>query len=212
MIFNITGDRKRKTKLQTLSKEFLSERIQESSKGHCSIEDSLACMKLTKHKLQNSLYYGDAVIGGIRDHIRRKQSEEMAGPPSYATSMLKQVTKMEKSAAVVGLDDAATKYNYYTFKDVEKQDKNPRLCCMSEKSNKAVIEKVCENVKRYSLNIGHVKVTDFQVEKEDEKTFKNIDRWVKQIYDSAGVPGLFLVIFGGKGDTGNGLCFIQLKK
>lgn len=54
MIFNITGVRSRKTKLMTLSKEFLSESIQASSFGHCSKEDSLACMKLVKLKLSHS--------------------------------------------------------------------------------------------------------------------------------------------------------------
>lgn len=56
VIFNITGIRSKRTKLVTLSREFLSEKIQESPHGHCPTEDSSACMKLVKLKLANSKY------------------------------------------------------------------------------------------------------------------------------------------------------------
>lgn len=56
VIYNITGFRSKSSKLSTLSREFLNEKIQESPHGHCSTEDSSACMKLVKLKLANSKY------------------------------------------------------------------------------------------------------------------------------------------------------------
>lgn len=208
IIYNLTGDRLRKTKLQTLSREFLSESIQTGHGGHCSIEDSAACMKLVKHKLTKSLYYGDAVMGGIEEHIIRQQQQqpEMA-TPTYATSLLKQVTRFEKTACVVALTDIAKKYEYYTFKKQDNMATYPKVHCVGVDSNKAVVEKVIENAGKYSLNIAHVRA-----EKDSVKTFTNIDKRVKKLYDSMPTPGLCMVVFGGQMDSENGLCFIQVKE
>lgn len=207
IIYNLTGDRLRKTKLQTLSREFLKETIQNSTKGHCSIEDSAACMKLVKHKLTKSLYYGDAVMGGLEEHILRQhqQHPEMA-TPTYATSFLKQITKFDKSACVVTLKDIVKKYEYYTFKKQDNATAYPKMHFLSENSNKAVVDKVIENVGKYSLNIAHIKA-----EKETVKTFSNIDKRVKKLFDSMPTPGLCMVVFVGQKEAANGMCFIQTK-
>jgi RNA exonuclease 1 len=55
VIYNITGDRFRKTKLALLAQKFLGEEIQRGKRGHCSVEDSLTCMKLTQLKLANGM-------------------------------------------------------------------------------------------------------------------------------------------------------------
>lgn len=209
MIFNITGDRTRKTKLATLSREFLQESIQDSKSGHCSVEDSLACMKLVKLKLSKSLYFGDAVMGGLRDCFK---AQPELGHANYGTSMLKQTTKMDRSARVVSLEDIAAKYNYYTFKELDKREDYSKIQCVAEKSNKAVVEKLCESTEKYSLNIAHLKVTNAQLDKENFKTFKKVDKWAKRIYESTPAPGLCAVIFAGKKESGNGCCFIKLKR
>lgn len=54
VIFNVTGDRYRKSKLSYLSKHFLNESIQESSHGHDSVEDSSASLRLVQLKLSES--------------------------------------------------------------------------------------------------------------------------------------------------------------
>lgn len=56
VIYNTSGDRKRKTKLARLAAEFLSETIQASKDGHDSIEDSWSALKLVQLKLQKSKY------------------------------------------------------------------------------------------------------------------------------------------------------------
>jgi len=55
IIYNITGDRFRKTKLSLLAQRFLGEEIQQGKKGHCSVEDSTTCMRLTQLKLANGM-------------------------------------------------------------------------------------------------------------------------------------------------------------
>lgn len=55
VIYNITGNRFRKTKLALLAQKFLGEEIQQGKKGHCSVEDSSSCMKLAQLKLANGM-------------------------------------------------------------------------------------------------------------------------------------------------------------
>ena len=55
VIYNTTGDRFRKTKLALLAQRFLGEEIQQGKKGHCSVEDSTTCMRLTQLKLANGM-------------------------------------------------------------------------------------------------------------------------------------------------------------
>lgn len=51
VVFNIWGQRKKKTKLKTLTEMFLGEKIQQGTDGHDSIEDSIAALKLVQFKL-----------------------------------------------------------------------------------------------------------------------------------------------------------------
>ncbi|XP_065342545.1 uncharacterized protein LOC135941164 [Cloeon dipterum] len=63
VIFNINGERKKKTKLKTLYKMFIGGNIQEGKQGHDSVEDAAAALKLAQFKLTKSPDYGDAVLG-----------------------------------------------------------------------------------------------------------------------------------------------------
>ncbi|XP_023018743.2 RNA exonuclease 5 isoform X1 [Leptinotarsa decemlineata] len=206
VIFNITGDRTRKTKLQVLAREFLQEKIQISSKGHCSTEDSLACMKLVQLRLKKHLYFGDAVMGGVQNELRTYPD---MGTSHYATSMLRQCVKIDKKANVVGLADIGLKYKFYVDKGTDVEVKN--ITCSSEKSNREVVKKFCGSLKDHSLNIAHVRVADNQLEGSSCKIFKNVDKWVKEMYESANSPALLVVLLGGQ-KQGNGACFLHLKK
>ena len=63
--FNITGDRRRKTKLSVLAHLFLNRKIQNQGKlGHNPIEDAQAAMNLVVLKLSKGLAFGDVVLGG----------------------------------------------------------------------------------------------------------------------------------------------------
>lgn len=57
VIFNLTGNRRHKSKLSKLAMEFLNEAIQQrGAEGHDSFEDSLAALKLVQLKLTKSKY------------------------------------------------------------------------------------------------------------------------------------------------------------
>lgn len=147
-------------------------------------------------------------MGGIEEHfIRQQHQQPEMGTPIYATSLLKQVTKFDKSACVVALNDITKKYQYYTFKKQDNVSSHPKVHCVAESSNKAVVEKACENVSKYSLNIAHIRA-----EKQTAKTFSNIDKRVKKLFESMPTPGLSVVIFAGQKEAENGLCFIQIKE
>ncbi|XP_044269439.1 RNA exonuclease 5 [Tribolium madens] len=206
VIYNITGDRVRKTKLKTLTEEFLSERIQEGKGGHCSTEDSMASLKLAQLKLTKSLYFGDAVMGNLHSEIRTCPE---LGTYNYATSMLKQTTKVDKTAVVVGLNEITSKYKYCVDKELKVQQQNEKIKYFSEKNCKEVVKKMCDSMGMFSLNIGHVKLQEGQL--EGTKVFKNVDKWVKEIYENISTPGLVIVLFSGV-ERSNGCCFIQLKR
>ena len=56
VIYNTSGERRKKTKLARLAAEFLSESIQTGKDGHDSIEDSWSALRLVQLKLQKSKY------------------------------------------------------------------------------------------------------------------------------------------------------------
>lgn len=62
VIFNLSGERHRKSKLALLSATFLNEFIQQSTKGHDSVEDSSASLKLVQLKLSRSKYQNNLYI------------------------------------------------------------------------------------------------------------------------------------------------------
>ncbi|XP_044747378.1 RNA exonuclease 5 [Coccinella septempunctata] len=208
IIFNITGDRTRKTRLQTLAREFLSEKIQESRKGHCSTEDSSASLKLAQLKLRKSITFGDAVLGGIENEFRCYPE---LGNRNYATSMLKQVTRMEKSASLTALEDVCAKYKYYVDKGSEtKQDSKIKF--YSENSNKDVVKKFCGSLLQQSLNIAHIRIPETQLDtKNATQTIRTVDQWIQDVYNHTAAPGLCIVIFGGQKEGGNACCFIQVR-
>lgn len=138
-IFNY---RYRKTKLQILAREFLGERIQESSSGHCSTQDSQASMKLVQLKLANSVDYGDAVLlGRCNMEILKMKPENRTDNQrslkieirKYATSIFKHATKDQKTAAIVGNGEVMNEYSKYltssiNIMDDENFDKNDQVC------------------------------------------------------------------------------------
>lgn len=206
VIYNISGDRTRKTKLQTLAREFLEEKIQMGGQGHCSSEDSLACMKLVQLKLKKHPYYGDAVMNSI--YSEQRAYPDM-GTANYAASMLKQCVKAGNVARVVGVDDIADKYRFY----VDKNASVDNVHCIKAESNRDVVQHLCADLEKFKLNIGHVRVASDQLDQEGmEKTLKKLDKWIGQVHAAAAQPALVAVVMTGRQEGGNGACFIHLKR
>lgn len=134
--------RYRKTKLQTLVREFLGERIQENTSGHCSTEDSQASMKLVQLKLANSVGFGDAVLlGRCNMEILKMEPEKMTDAQrslkteiqKYATSIFKYVVKDAKTATIVGNEEVMNEYSKYLTSSINIMDdenfgKNDQVC------------------------------------------------------------------------------------
>ncbi|KAF4526852.1 hypothetical protein B566_EDAN015657 [Ephemera danica] len=82
VVFNVWGQRKRKTKLKTLVSMFLGEKIQQDDvAGHDSIEDSIASLKLYRdgtviNYIIAALEFGDAVLGFDVEKAQENQPEE----------------------------------------------------------------------------------------------------------------------------------------
>ncbi|KAG7187864.1 hypothetical protein KM043_016897 [Ampulex compressa] len=229
VIFNITGDRYRKTKLRTLAREFLGERIQEGKGGHCSMEDSKASLKLTQLKLANSIHYGDAVLVGrcemeilkMRDEERRvyHKSQNKSQIRKYATSIFKHVTKDKKTAAIVGDKEVMNEYSKYlqtstlNVMDDENFNKSDQVRLVIADDHKHAVTRAAEIAMEHAFTLCHIRIGQ-EALKDDhrEKTFRGVNKWIQKLWCYMAVNGLACVIFAGENNAANGVCFLNLKR
>ncbi|CAJ0950042.1 unnamed protein product, partial [Mesorhabditis belari] len=119
--FNVSGSLKARTSLKNLVDLFLEENIQDG-KGHCSVEDSWAALRLAKLKIEKGLVFGSSVYGWNYDEyireLRKKQNESKQkeddaqvlsssppqGPSFPKKIKLEQMTTHCVCGARVGLD------------------------------------------------------------------------------------------------------------
>ncbi|CAK9796798.1 RNA exonuclease 5 [Anthophora quadrimaculata] len=227
VIFNITGDRYRKTKLQTLVREFLGEKIQESKSGHCSTEDSMASMKLVQLKLANSVDYGDAVLLGrcdmeiLKMEVGKRKTDYRSLKSElrkYATSIFKHVTKDQKTAAIVGNEKVMNEYSKYltssiNIMDDENFDKDDHVRLVVTDNDKQAVNRAAQIAMEHAFTLCHVRIEENKLENEKiEKTFRAINKWVHKLWQHVALNGLVCVIFGGENNAANGACFLNLKR
>ncbi|XP_018332699.1 RNA exonuclease 5 [Agrilus planipennis] len=206
VIFNLTGDRTRKSKLQLLAREFLFQHIQQGRGGHCSIEDSKASLELVQLKLQNDIFFGDAVLNGLS-----AQKHPQLGHPYFATSFFKQIARANKPVSVISLPDVAKRYKFFLNKGNNNVDDQSKVTIYSSECNETVIQDCIEKGPNASMNIAHLQVNQNDLEKEPETILRQLDTWIKNCYEATFAPSLSFVIFGGQRETGNGSCFIKMK-
>lgn len=199
VIFNITGDRSRKSKLRTITKKFLGEVIQQDSSGHNSAEDSLASLKLAQLKLDKSLDFGDSVLYGLR------RSET-----NYARSNSKSGNNKDhilKDTIVVSSRDTAFDYNQYLNK-FKVQNARFEIC----NTNKDIVKELCNNCTKYKFSLAHLHIpTDDLQYPAAEKTLGELDQWIIDVWTNMAANGLCVIIFNGQ-SQGSGLCFLGIKK
>ncbi|XP_034189156.1 RNA exonuclease 5 isoform X2 [Osmia lignaria lignaria] len=227
VIFNITGDRYRKTKLQTLVREFLGEKIQNSTDGHCSAEDSRACMKLVQLKLANSVDYGDAVLLGRCDIEILKMETAKRSPTErslkteirkYATSIFNHVTKDQKTAAVVGDEEVMNEYSTFLtpsikIMDDENFDKNDQVRLVVADNNKQAVTRASQIAMEHAFTLCHIRIKKEKLgDDRIEKTFNIVNKWVYKLWQHMAINGLACVIFAGENNAGNGVCFLNIKR
>lgn len=161
-------------------------------------------MKLVQLKLKQNLYFGDAVMKNVSCDLRHHP--EM-GTSQYATSMLRQCVKIDKTANVIGVDEIGEKYKFYVDKGGNVDIKG--VTCRSEKSNTDVIKKLLNTMLEFSLNIAHIRISESQL--ENVNIFKTLDKWIEEIYKKTSNSSLLAVLLGGQ-KQGNGVCFLKVKK
>lgn len=224
VIYNITGDRYRKSKLKTLVREFLNERIQENKSGHCSTEDSQASMKLAQLKLANSVEFGDAVLIGQRElevTLQNRKSDylDSSDTHQYGVSIFKHVTKEKKTAAIVGTDVALNEYSKYlkttslSIMDDAHFNKNDQVRLVMTETNEKAVDRASQIAMEHALTFCHVKISEEQLlESHLEKTCRHVNKWMEKIWHHMAVNGLACVVFSGTNNAANGACFLNIKR
>lgn len=203
VIFNITGQRQRKTKLAMLSSMFLKERIQTAGpKGHSPIEDAIAAMKLVNLKLKNGYSFGDSLLGGqIPDWEKEiSESEKLQGglskKKSWNMSVLDQAKKENKKIEIVVQSELAKDY-----KDIPGNEGSIK----ETEGFKATLQEACDSVLNNQLTFCHLSVS------EETKPWKRVQKAVKKLWSHTSNHGIFVTVFTGNKEE-NALLGIALKK
>lgn len=213
VIFNLTGARRRKSKLKVLAMKFLDEYIQQNEDGHDPVEDSLASMKLVQKKLLHGLDYGDEILlekKRFHKTIRAKASENILNN--------RFTTHRDKSSVVVTtgnlqediksiLTIAAAKENTINKNELK------TVKYIELESNKQTIKKCRELALEHALTIASVTVSPDNLRLDSvEDTLSKVDKWIKKIYKTLAHNGILLTIMGGSVECPSGIVKICIKK
>uniref|UniRef100_A0A336K4Q2 CSON000212 protein n=1 Tax=Culicoides sonorensis TaxID=179676 RepID=A0A336K4Q2_CULSO len=218
VIFNISGERVRKSKLQTLAKEFLGEEIQKAYTGHNSIEDSCASLKLAKLKLANDIYFGDAHLQRKRefnankhkDDSPQEKSNDLNGDkvhePQVTTTIFSHMAKKKKKSLIVTTSNTTVNYEEY----FPKTETDCPIQCLQLTTSKKAVSKAIELAIDHEFILTHIKM---DVNPNDETEFGNkiqkIDKLISKMWKSVALNGLYVIILAGKSNSG--VALIQIK-
>lgn len=234
IIFNLSGDRRRKSKLQTLSSEFLGESIQKNPLGHDSIEDCSASLKLTKLKLCNGIDFGDAILANRR-RFHERAAEMSTSPKDASVAEDNQpapndtetgTNQKDRSTAVISSDESNTidyqtmiNNKFVTNGDAGNVTKDDNLSSQANikffrnSNNKLAVENTCQAAINYALTLTHLQVKESRLDDDKiEKTLRKFDRWIGSIWESIAPKGLLIVLLGGNAPgAASGVALIQVK-
>ena len=191
--FNITGDRRRKTKLSVLTQLFLNKTIQTAGKeGHNPIEDAQAAMDLVNLKLEKGLHFGDAVMGGevpsLTEEGRYQVSQSrLDKSESLMTSLSKTLSQHHKTVSVVCDQQLADKYEAFPG------FKSALTSFHSSDSNSEAVEAAAVSAVEHNLTICHVGLQGEDLETNDKK----IKKFTKKLFSHTSVNGMFLLLLAG---------------
>jgi RNA exonuclease 1 len=232
-IFNTTGDRNRKSKLQHFVKIHLDEDIQKSKEGHSSIEDSTYSLKLTKLKLSKDIYFGDVALQQKRNIIERQtytgvvpNSDVPPPETQITTTLLSNAMKKRKKSAIVTthrsdleLDKFYSKNQYDILRKSSEGevDKNHGIKHHKEATAKDVIKKTQEILMNNDFNLSHFNIFEDDSageglnEENVASLIPKVDKWISKLWNNVATNGLFVVIFGGHEKNTNGLSMVKIK-
>ncbi|KAL7732632.1 hypothetical protein ACLKA6_013562 [Drosophila palustris] len=209
--FNMSGVRKRKSKLKFLAKTFLQESIQENEDGHDSIEDSRATLKLVKMKLAHSIEFGDEILTQrkrIHDVIRATCGDGLTN------NLLAHASKRDKRTAIVTVGDLQPRLKEVIQRAEEASTAVPKSVHVHEMaSRKEAVRKVNEIALEHALTIANLLVPeqDFVMENGVRSAAK-LDKYIERIWNTVAHNGLFLVLMGGSAECQKGVAKIAIKR
>lgn len=184
VIFNLSNDRNKKSKLQYLAKTFLDVDIQMEKTGHSSIEDSTASLKLTKLKLSKDIYFGDMALQAKRNvnasvnesktytGIAKSSDDALKAPePEVTTTLFSHTVKTQKKSAIITTKnselDLGKFYTESQFKVLfngaggDKVDSEQHgIKHYKESTAKTVINKTREVIMENEFNLSHFNVME----------------------------------------------------
>lgn len=235
-IFNTSGDRNRKSKLQHFVKIHFDEDIQKDDiKGHSSIEDSTYSLKLTKLKLSKDIYFGDVALQQKRNIVERETYTGVVvntdvPPPQelIATTLLSQAMKKCKKSAIVTTVKSNLElgkfYSKHQNEMLKKSEENEieqdhGILHHKESTAEEVIRKTHEIILTNDFNMSHFNIFEDHLlegelitEENIAKIVPTVDKWINELWNNVATNGLFVVIFGGHEKNSNGLSMIRVKK
>lgn len=129
VIFNLSGDKRRKSKLQTLASEFLGESIQKNPLGHDSIEDCSASLKLTKLKLTRGIDFGDTILTNRRQFYEKMMKSKVTEKTENGTIVTTTTTDITTTSETV---ETTTTFPTTTENVATKKDRSTAVVTSSE--------------------------------------------------------------------------------
>lgn len=210
VIFNLRGIRKKKPGRWVLCERFLNENVQGSYRGHTSIEDSSASMRLVKLKLTKNEKFGDAArryaMGScLIQSIKQKEKDiaknviQVLGKEQSTASLFYLVANDGKNVGVIGTQE--------TIKYCDIKADKSNICGYVEDTSESIINRACEVAKEKDFLLTHVCLKEEKLEEKIEK----INEWTEKMLEITPVKGMCLVLLGNaKGSCG--VCFIGIKE
>jgi len=212
VVYNITGERRRKSKLSVLAHLFLNKQIQTGGKaGHNPEEDALAAMNLVLLKLEKGYEFGDILLGGQVPEMTEEgvnvvpENNSLDKRHNLMTSIFKTAKQQERSVAIVA--DAVS---------MEEYDKFPALMAeakLVQRGNSVdeVLEMGCDNAVEHNLTICHANVGEETEGMATEQVMSRVKKIAKKMFGFTSQNGMFVLILGGTSSQ-NAMVSIALNK
>lgn len=208
VIYNLSGERWRKPKLQTLASDFLNLEIQTGNKGHDSAEDSISSLKLVQLKLSKNVCFGDAVMKG-RQHLTDKEvfslsKKEEENTCSLATSIFHSLSKENKRSILISSPSNIDRY----CKFITPSDSNCHMLNVVD-GNRWTMRQAYKSVEESKLTIAHLTFDHDNMAKD----LPNLGRWCKKLWLKCKDNSVCIILFtGSRSSPSNAVCFVEMKK
>lgn len=191
VIYNLTGDRRRKSKLSALASFFLNKEIQTGGrKGHNPEEDAKAAMSLVLKKLEQGYHFGDVLLGGQVPNLDQdglyvvEEKEEF----QLVSTITRTVNDNEKTVGLAVSSTCSALYDQFpNFRaDVKTFETGADY--------KEVLERAKTLALDHNLSITHVDLTTTTTA---AKACRRADRVCRELYRYTSTNGLFVAVLAG---------------